>query len=134
MIAICCRCLCNMPASPLTATRYSARSPRSKRPGRFQDVQLSVIPDIEGVRVLLILQPALYFGIYEFPGSKGFAYSRLLQVANYPPEGPYNQRDVTQASDALTKFFQQNGYFLAKVTPRHRAGCATWDCERTLSG
>lgn len=88
-----------------------------KATGRFQDVQLSVIPDIAGVRVLLILQPALYFGIYEFPGSKGFAYSRLLQVANYPPEGPYNQKDVTQASDALTKFFQQNGYFLAKVTP-----------------
>ncbi len=88
-----------------------------KATGKFQDVQLSVIPDIEGVRVMLILQPALYFGIYEFPGSKGFAYSRLLQVANYPPDGPYNQRDVTQASDALTKFFQQNGYFLAKVTP-----------------
>ena len=105
-----------------------------KATGKFQDVQLSVIPDIEGVRVMLILQPALYFGIYEFPGSKGFAYSRLLQVANYPPDGPYNQRDVTQASDALTKFFQQNGYFLAKVTPGIETGCATWDRERTLSG
>ena len=89
-----------------------------KATGKFQNVQLSVIPDIEGVRVLLILQPGLYFGIYEFPGSKEFPYSRLLQVANYPPDGPYNQRDVTQASDALTKFFKQNGYFLATVSPK----------------
>jgi outer membrane protein assembly factor BamA len=89
-----------------------------KATGRFQDVQLDVIPDIEGVRVLLVLQPGLYFGIYEFPGSKNFPYSRLLQVANYPPEGPYNRSDVTQASEALTKFFQQNGYFLAKVAPQ----------------
>ena len=89
-----------------------------KATGQFQDVQLGIVPDIEGVRVLLILQPGLYFGIYEFPGSKTFSYSRLLQVANYPPEGPYNCNDVTQASDALTKFFQQNGFFLAKVTPK----------------
>jgi len=88
-----------------------------KATGKFQDVQLGVIPDIAGVRVLLILQPAVYFGIYEFPGSKGFAYSRLLQVANYPPPGPYTQKDVAQASDALTKFFEQSGYFLARVTP-----------------
>lgn len=89
-----------------------------KSTGKFQNVQLRVIPDIEGVRVLLILQPGLYFGIYEFPGSNEFPYSRLLQVANYPPDGPYNQRDVTQASDALTKFFKQNGYFLATVSPK----------------
>jgi outer membrane protein insertion porin family len=88
-----------------------------KATGKFQDVQLNVIPDVDGVRVLLVLQPGLYFGIYEFPGSKHFPYSRLLQIANYPPEGPYNRSDVEHASAALTKFFQQSGYFLAKVTP-----------------
>ncbi len=88
-----------------------------KATGKFQDVQLSIIPDIEGVRVLLIVQPGLYFGIYEFPGTKSFSYSRLLQVSNYPPEGPYNRKDVSLAADALTKFFQQAGYFQVKVTP-----------------
>jgi outer membrane protein insertion porin family len=88
-----------------------------KATGKFQDVQLSVIPDVEGVRVLLILQPGMYFGIYEFPGSGKYPYSRLLQVAHYPPEGPYNRRDVAQAAESLTKFFQQTGFFLAKVTP-----------------
>jgi len=88
-----------------------------KATGKFQDVQLSVIPDVSGVRVLLILQPGLYFGMYRFPGSGQFVYSRLLQVANYPPEGPYNRGDVKQASDSLIKFFQQNGYFEANVAP-----------------
>ncbi len=88
-----------------------------KATGKFQDVQLSIIPDIEGVRVLLIVQPGLYFGIYEFPGAKSFSYSRLLQVSNYPPEGPYNRKDVSLATAALTTFFQRAGYFKAKVTP-----------------
>jgi len=70
------------------------------------------------VRVLLIVQPGLYFGIYEFPGARSFSYSRLLQISNYPPEGPYNRKDVSLATVALTKFFQQVGYFQAKVTPR----------------
>lgn len=96
-----------------------------KGTGKFQDVQLSVAPDVEGIRVMLILQPGQYFGIYEFPGaSKEFSYSRLLQVANYPPEGPYNRRDVAHAAESMTKFLQQNGYFLAKVTPQLEADTA----------
>ena len=88
-----------------------------KATGKFQDVQLSVVPDVSGVRVMFILQPGLYFGLYQFVGSKGFLYSRLLQVANYPSEDPYTSSDVKQATDALTKFFEQNGYFEAKVAP-----------------
>jgi len=84
---------------------------------QLNDVQLNVIPDVDGVRVLLILQPALYFGIYKFPGAKGFPYSRLLQVADYPPDGPYTRRDPANATTALLKFFQENGYFLAQVVP-----------------
>lgn len=86
-----------------------------KATGKFQDVQLSVVPDVKGVRVLLIVQPGLYFGLYRFPGSGGFGYSRLLQVANYPPEGPFNRGDISTAAASLVKFFQQNGYFEATV-------------------
>lgn len=103
---------------PFDAGKVEQTVAAIKATGKFNDVQLSVIPDIEGVRVMLILQPALYFGIYEFPGARGFSYSTLLQAANYPPEGPYNRRDVAQATESLTKFLQQNGYFLAKVTPQ----------------
>ncbi len=103
---------------PFDAEKVEQTVAAIKATGRFKNVQLSVIPDIEGVRVMLILQPGLYFGIYEFPGARSFTYSSLLQAAHYPPEGPYNHLDVARATESLTKFLQQNGYFLAKVTPQ----------------
>jgi outer membrane protein insertion porin family len=89
-----------------------------KRSGKFNDVQIEVWPDADGVRVLFVLQPALYFGIFEFPGAPGsLAYSRLLQVTNYPPRGEYNELDVLRAQEALQTFLRRIGYFLAKVEP-----------------
>ncbi len=86
--------------------------------GKFKGVQLRVVPDIKGVRVLLVVQPGMYFGMYSFPGAlKYFSYSQLLQVADYPPEGPYTVADVNNASAALVRYFQRYGFFLAKVTP-----------------
>ena len=87
-----------------------------KKTGQFHDVQLEVRPDPDGVRVLLVLQPASYFGIYLFPGATGhFAYSRLLQIASYPPKGAYSPIDVQDATDALGTFFRRSGYFQAEV-------------------
>src|SRR3954467_962244 len=83
-----------------------------------QEVQVQVFPDVEGVRVLLILQPGMYFGMYEFPGALNrFPYSRLLQVADYPPEGPYSIADAERASKKLVTFYQRTGYFQARVRP-----------------
>ena len=67
--------------------------------------------------MLFILQPAYYFGIFLFPGAERFGYSRLLQVANYPPRGAYSPGDVQNTQAALVQFFQQNGYFQAKIKP-----------------
>jgi outer membrane protein assembly factor BamA len=89
-----------------------------KATGHFKDVQLRVVPDIKGVRVLLIVQPGMYFGMYTFPGAlQHFVYSRLLQISNYPPEGPYSIADVNRAQAALTRFFRRSGYFEVKVAP-----------------
>ena len=71
-----------------------------------------------GVRVLLVLEPATYFGIFEFPGAQRFSYSRLVQITNYPPQAPYNAGDVNQAQAGLLKFFQQQGFFEAAVKTR----------------
>ena len=89
-----------------------------KREGKFDEVQLQVDPEANGVRVLLIVEPAVWFGIFEFPGAERFAYSRLVQVANYPPQAPFNAGDVQKDSDALVRFFQQEGYFEAEVRPQ----------------
>ncbi|HZC44143.1 MAG TPA: POTRA domain-containing protein, partial [Acidobacteriaceae bacterium] len=91
-----------------------------KDAGKFETIQLQVSPEANGVRVLLILEPAYYFGIYQFPGGERFAYSRLIQVTNYPPEAPYNADDIQQSTTKLIAFFRQEGYFLATVEPETR--------------
>jgi outer membrane protein insertion porin family len=84
-----------------------------------QDVQVQVVPEVGGVRVLMILQPGMYFGMYDFPGAlKRFPYTRLLQVAEYPPEGPYSIADVQRATRALVTFYKRSGYFQAQVDPQ----------------
>jgi len=85
--------------------------------GKFKEVQLRVSPEADGVRVLLVLQPAVYFGIYQFPGAERFSYSRLVQVTNYPPEAAYNADDIRRAREDLLTFFHREGYFQAKVEP-----------------
>jgi outer membrane protein insertion porin family len=89
-----------------------------KKAGNFDEVQLQVEPEANGVRVLLIVEPAVWFGLFEFPGAERFNYSRLVQVANYPPQAPFNAGDVQKDADALESFFQQQGYFEAEVRPQ----------------
>ena len=89
-----------------------------KSAGNFDEVQLQIEPDANGVRVLLIVEPAVWFGIFEFPGAEQFPYSRLVQIANFPPQAPFNAGDVQKDSGALLSFFQQQGYFEAEVRPQ----------------
>ena len=88
-----------------------------KATGKFKEIQLQVDPEAQGVRVLLVLEPAVFFGMYEFPGAEQFAYSRLVQISNFTPQAPYNADDITVDRDNLLKFFRQEGYFQATVTP-----------------
>ncbi len=111
--------LAQKPGTPFSEAEVKQTQAALQRTGRFQAVELEMRPEANGVRVLFVLQPATYFGVYEFPGAMNhFAYSRLLQVADYPPRGAYTPVDVQDAADALHKFFQRMGFFQAKVTPR----------------
>jgi outer membrane protein insertion porin family len=103
---------------PFAKTKIDQSIATLKSAGKFSEVQLQVDPEANGVRVLLIVEPAVWFGIFEFPGAERFAYSKLVQVANYPPQSPYNAGDVQRDSDALLRFFQQEGYFEAEVRPQ----------------
>ncbi len=88
-----------------------------KRDGKFEEVQLEVEPEGNGIRVLLVLQPAIYFGMFQFPGAERFPYSRLVQVSNYPPQAPFNRGEIQRDSDQLLNFFRQQGFFQAQVSP-----------------
>jgi outer membrane protein insertion porin family len=89
-----------------------------KKEGKFDEVQLQIDPEANGVRVLLIAEPAVWFGIFEFPGAEQFSYPKLVQIANYPPQAPYNAGDVQKDTDALIRYFQQQGYFEVEVRPQ----------------
>jgi outer membrane protein insertion porin family len=102
---------------PFSREKVDATIAALKRTGKFQEVQLEVAPEANGVRVLLVLQPAVYFGIFEFPGAGRFSYSRLVQVTNYPPEAAYNADDIQQAQQNLVTFFQREGFFQVQVRP-----------------
>jgi outer membrane protein assembly factor BamA len=81
-------------------------------------VRVEVDAEADGVRVLFILEPADYFGIFQFPGAGRFNYSRLVQVANFQAQTPFNSAAVEQDRQALTTFFRQQGYFKSNVNAR----------------
>lgn len=89
-----------------------------KNLGHFSDVAVEIRPLSNGINVRLVLQPALYLGIYTFPGADRFAYSRLLQASEYPVKTAYSNEDVDTAQKGLVKLFQKTGFFTVKVNPQ----------------
>lgn len=89
-----------------------------KKSGKFQDVTVEVLPEANGLRVLFVLQPALYFGVFDFSKTAVFPYTRLLQAASYPRQEPYTEGRVEEAESNLLDFFHQTGYFRATVEPQ----------------
>jgi outer membrane protein assembly factor BamA len=87
-----------------------------KKTGKFQGVRVQVTPEARGLRVLFVLEPAFYFGVFQFPGAiDKFSYTRLLQVADYSRQEPYAKDHVEKSVSHLADFFHQNGYFLVTV-------------------
>ena len=104
------------PNQPLSQDAVNATVTALKDSPGVTDVHVDLQPSADGVQVEFVLRPAMYIGMYQFPGALNeFTYTRLLQVANYNPQTPYSANDIGQAEDALTTFFRQHGYFLAEV-------------------
>ncbi|HET6841893.1 MAG TPA: POTRA domain-containing protein [Candidatus Angelobacter sp.] len=90
-----------------------------QKAGQFQKVETQITPASDGLRVLFVLQPAYYFGVFEFGNAtKTFTYTRLLQIANYPNQEPYTVGRVEEAESNLLEFFHQTGFFTATVEPK----------------
>jgi outer membrane protein insertion porin family len=102
--------------TPYSEETIEATAQALKQAGGFPNVQIRVEPEIAGLRVNLLLEPAYYLGMVEFPGvGKYFPYTRLLQVVNLPDEDPYDPSRIPVAETALTDFLRKNGYFQAQV-------------------
>ena len=102
---------------PFAKAKVDQTAAALKAAGKFEDVRVEAEPEPDGVRVLFVLEPAVYFGIFEFPGAERFDYSQLVQIANYPVQTPFNSADVEQDRQSLLSFFRQGGYFEADVRP-----------------
>ncbi len=102
---------------PFSPSRIDETITGLKRTGLFEDVHIDLRPDAEGVRVLFVLHPAVYFGVYQFPGAERFPYSRLLQISNYVSPEPYSYVDVQNARSSLETFFRRNGFFQSEIHP-----------------
>src|SRR5258708_27150820 len=69
---------------PYSQAKVDASIQALQKAGGFPKVTVNVVPELSGVRVSFLLEPAYYLGIVEFPGAdKAFPYTRLLQVANF---------------------------------------------------
>ncbi|MGZ4829655.1 MAG: POTRA domain-containing protein, partial [Candidatus Angelobacter sp.] len=108
--------------APFTQAKVDETVAALKKAGDFKDVEVQVTPAAEGVRVVFVLKPAYYFGVFTFPkAEKTFSYTRLLQAANYSKQEPYTQEKVEEAESGLLEFFHRTGFFRATVEPKMHA-------------
>jgi outer membrane protein insertion porin family len=104
------------PGMPYSEPQIEQSAEVLKKAGGFPEVHVSVDPDITGLRVSFLLEPAYYLGVIDFTSAtKYFSYTNLLQVVNLPDEDPYDPSRIPIAEKALLKFLQEHGYFQAKV-------------------
>jgi outer membrane protein insertion porin family len=104
--------------APYKQAQVDATVAALKKSGGVQDVQVTVSPEATGLRLLFVLQPAYYFGVFQFSKEASrFPYTRLLQAADYPRQEPYTAGRVEEAESNLLDFFHQIGYFRATVEP-----------------
>ncbi len=101
---------------PYSQANVEASITALERTGQFPKVQVNVVPDLSGLRLNFLLEPAYFLGMVNFPGAvKVFSYTRLLQVVNLPDEDPYAKARVAVAEEALQEFLQHNGYFQSTI-------------------
>src|SRR5215467_3282653 len=104
------------PGEPYSQDKIEADAKALQQAGHFPEVKAAVVPEVAGLRVQYLLEPAYYLGVVEFPeATKLFSYTRLLQVANLSDEDPYDPAQIPVAVDALRNFLHRSGYFQAEI-------------------
>lgn len=101
---------------PYSQQKIDADARALQKAGHFPEVKVSVVPEVDGLRVEFLLEPAYHMGVVEFPGAAtSFAYIRLLQITDLSDEDPYDPSRIPFAEKNLTEFCHRNGYFQAEV-------------------
>jgi len=100
---------------PFSQQKVEQTAAAIKSAGKYEEVRIRVDPESDGVRIRFVLEPAVYIGIFQFPGAEQFPYSRLIQVANYPVQAPFDAAEVERDRKRLLNFYRQSGFFQAEV-------------------
>ncbi len=103
------------PGKPFSAAKVEQAAAALRATGKFKQVHIDVEAEANGVHVIYVLEPAVWYGIYRFPGAQRFAYSELIQVSDYPVQKPFNAAEVERDGKKLESFLQQEGFFEAQV-------------------
>ena len=103
---------------PFSKAKVAQTEAALKAAGNVERVDTQVEPDVNGVRIVFVLEPAIYFGIFEFPGAQEFPYSQLIQAANYPIQEAFNPSEIDTDRQSLLSFFRREGDFTAAVDPK----------------
>ena len=114
----CPECLVQKVGEPFSRQKVDQTASALQAAGKFERIDVQAEPEATGVRIVFVATPAVYLGIFEFPGAKRFPYSQLIQAANYPLPEAFNPSEVETDSQSLVTFFRQEGYFEAEVHPR----------------
>jgi outer membrane protein insertion porin family len=102
---------------PFSTDSVTQTAAALKAAGNYQSVRVQVNPEADGLRILFVLEPAVYFGIFQFPGAGRVPYSRLIQLSSYPTQTPFNSATVEEDRQLLVTFFRQAGFFNVQVNP-----------------
>lgn len=101
---------------PYSQQKVEESAAALQQEGGFEKVLVNVVPEIQGLRLNFVLEPAWYLGVVDFPGlEKRFTYTRLQQVVNLADEDPYDPVRIPVAENALRDFLHRNGYFQSTV-------------------
>jgi outer membrane protein insertion porin family len=123
------------PGRPFSAADVERTAAALRATGKFKQVRIRVEPEAAGVRVIYVLEPAYWIGIYRFPGAQRFPYSELIQASNYPVQEPFDAATIQRDGDSLRRFLQQQGFFEAQVQSQTQVlphGVANVDFHVTL--
>lgn len=102
--------------APYSEQQVEQSAEALKKAGGFPEVHVSVDPEITGLRISFLLEPAYYLGVIDFTSAANrFSYTTLLQVVNLPDEDPYDPTRLPIAEGQLLKFLHEHGYFQSKV-------------------
>ena len=61
------------PGQPYSENKIQDSVQALKKTGRFKSVAVEVKPETSGLRVIFVLEPAYYYGVVSFPGSRSFS-------------------------------------------------------------